>query len=349
MSKKYLLLFFLLGVISLLIVGLYIKQKGYNITIKGKLAVVNKGSGSVTIFDMEKGKQQAELALDVEPHEITAIASDGLVVVSNYGNENKRGHSLTVINTKTNTIERIIELGDNLMPHGITNIPHTNTVLVAVEGNNSLLEVNALTGEMEKKIATQQQQSHMVTLSPGDSIAYVANSASNSISAININKGKLLQNIICGKGAVGIDVTPDGKEVWISNSIDNTITILEVPSYKLLATLKTDAEPMRLKISPGGKYCIVANSSGGNIFVFDVQTKKLLHTIVVPGKSNWIEKSLMHTPRLAGITFYPDGNYVFIANSNANKIIVINTENWKIIGNISTGKVPDGITITAVE
>lgn len=346
MNKKFIFFLLLAGIIAVLIAALLVLDKGYELHLNGKLVVVNKGGSTVTIFDLEKGKKLAELAIDVEPHEIVSLEDDESVVVSNYGNERKRGNTLTVIDTKHNKIEKTIDLGNNMMPHGMAVVPHTNNLLVAAEGSNALLVVNAMTGKIEKKIPTNQQQSHMAALHPNDSIAYVSNIGSNSISVINIEKGELLQNIVCGKGAVGIDVSPDGKEIWVSNSIDNTVTVLESATNKILATLKCNEEPNRLKITPDGRYCLVANSSGGNISVFDVKTKKLLHTIIVPGKSNLLEKVLLHTPRLAGILFHPDGKYVFIANSNANKIIVIDMENWKIVSNIAVGNIPDGMAIT---
>ena len=176
------------------------------------------------------------------------------MVVSNYGNERRRGNSLTVINAKSNKVERTIDLGDNLMPHGLTAVPHTNNVIVAAEGTNALLLVNVITGIIEKRVLTNQKQSHMSALNPNNKVAYISNIGSNSVSVIDLEKGELLQNIVCGKGAVGVDVTPDGKEIWVSNSIENTITVLDAVSYKTLATLKCNEEPNRLKITPDGKY-----------------------------------------------------------------------------------------------
>lgn len=324
------------------------KQKGYNVRMRGKLVVVNKGSSSVTIFDLEKGKQQASIFIDVEPHEITNLIGD-LVVISNYGNEKKRGNSLTVINTVTSKVERTINLADNLMPHGIVAVPHTNNVIVVTEQNAAILIVNAMSGMIEKRVLTNQKQTHMVAIHPDYKIAYASNKGSGSISVINIEKGELLQNIVCGKGAVGVDVTPDGKEIWVSNGIDNTVTVIASAGNNILATLKCNEEPNRLKISPDGKYCLVVNSKGGNICVFDVKSKALTHTITVPGKSNMVERIFLHTPVLTGIQFHPDGKYVFIANSNANKIVVVDTENWDIVSNIATGNIPDGMAVINAE
>jgi YVTN family beta-propeller protein len=160
-----------------------------------------------------------------------------------------------------------------------------------------------------------------------------------------MDKSALLNTIECGKGAVGIDVTLDGKEIWVSNAVDNTVTVVDAATQNILATLKTNVEPTRLKISPNGKYCIVVNSTSGNISVFDVSTKKLLHTIVVPGNSNIVERVFLHSPHLAAVLFHPTDKYAFIANSNANKIVVIDTEKWKIVSNIPAGIIPDGLAV----
>jgi YVTN family beta-propeller protein len=40
---------------------------------------------------------------------------------------------------------------------------------------------------------------------------------------------------------------------------------------------------------------------------------------------------------------HPNGLYAFVANSNANKIEVIDMKTFTVVSNIGTGKIPDGL------
>jgi YVTN family beta-propeller protein len=58
-----------------------------------------------------------------------------------------------------------------------------------------------------------------------------------------------------------------------------------------------------------------------------------------------LERLLYHTPRPVGILIHPNGLYAFVANSNANKIEVIDMKTFTVVSAIKTGKIPDGLAI----
>ena len=53
---------------------------------------------------------------------------------------------------------------------------------------------------------------------------------------------------------------------------------------------------------------------------------------------------LDHTPRPVGMLMHPNGLYAFVANSNADKIEVIDMKSFSIVSTIGTANVPDGMT-----
>ena len=318
---------------------------GYQIRTEGVIYIVNKASSDITVFDLEKGEHITKIKIDIEPHEATTLLNNEYVIVTNYGNENTIGKSLTVINTKSNEVEKIIDIGESTKPHGITSIPNTNKVIVVTDVGNDLLIVDVVLGKILKRIPTKQKLSHMVALHPNHKIAVVSNIASNSISIINLEEGKLVQNIVCGNGAEGVDVTKDGKEIWVTNNVDNTISIIDSETFKITATLATQQQPLRLMFTPNGKQCLVANSQYGSIGVYDVETKKIIKEIILDGKENIFERLIYHSPRPVGILMHPNGKYAFIANSNANRIEIIDLETLTVVSKIKTGAIPDGMAL----
>ena len=99
-----------------------------------------------------------------------------------------------------------------------------------------------------------------------------------------------------------------------------------------------------IKFSIDGKYCLVTNASDGTISIYDQYSKKQIKTIRIPGKKNLVERALYHTPRPVGILMHPNGLYSFVANSNADRIEVIDMKSFTIVSTIGTGRIPDGLT-----
>lgn len=330
---------------ALIISIVLVRRPSYTISTNGKLYIVNKLSSSISIFDLEKGKELKEIPISVEPHEITTMTDQKRVVVTNYGSPNMEGKSITIINTTTNEIEKEIDLGESLKPHGITNFPESDNVGVVTDISNELLVVNVETGVVEKKIPTQQKFSHLLVLHPKKPLAYASNINSNSVSVINLESNKVIKIIPCGLGAEGIDITPDGSEIWVSNNDESTIHIISTDNHQSIDNLKTDQNPSRLKFSIDGNHCLVTNAGGGTISVYNRNNRTHIKTISIPGKRNLLERVFYNTPRPVGIIMHPNGLYSFVANSNANKIEVVDMKTFTLVSTIGTGEIPDGLAI----
>ena len=315
----------------------------YTIQTNGKLYIVNKLSSNVTVFDLFLGKKVAEIPISILPHEATTLSNQNKVVLTNYGDTDVIGKSLSIINTESNSIEKTIDLDKSLRPHGIVSFPKSNKVGVVTNVGNNLLVINIETGVIEKLIPTKQIVSQLLVLHPDKPLAYVTNINSNSVSVIDLVKGKVIKTISCGNGTEGIDITPDGKEIWVTNSKENTISIISTKTNRITTTLKTGNQTLRLKFSIDGNYCLSTSAGDGTISVYDRYLKKQINTIQLPGKKGLIQRALYHTPHPVGILMHPNGLYAFVANSNANKIEVIDLKTFSLVSTIETGKVPDGI------
>lgn len=323
----------------------YIKQPSYTIKTDGILYVVNKASSSITIFDLFEGKQIKELFVEIEPHEATTLTNPKRVIVTNYGTPDIEGKSITVINAKTNTIEKTIALGESFMPHGIIALPQPNKVGVVTDIGNDLSVVNVATGVVEKQIATQQDFSHLLVHHPFKPLIYVTNINSGSVSVIDVEQDKVIKIIPCSKRAEGIDITPDGSELWVTNIKENFISVINTETYKTTARIDTGKEPLRLKFSNDGKQCLVSNAGDGTVSVYNAKTKKQISSIRIPGKKNIIEKVLYRTPRPVGILMHPNGLYAFVSNLTAGRVEVIDMRNFTLVSSIKVGNMPDGLTM----
>lgn len=317
------------------------RMPSYNIQMEGKLYVVSKRSEDVRVIDLNSGEALAETPIDILSHEAVSTFDGNRVVVTNtLGGE---GNLVKVINTSNNKIETSIDIEGDKRVSGIVALREPNKVAVIDLVNNDLLVIDVKTGTIEKQISTEQEKSHLLVLHPTEDLAYVTNVASGSVSVINLNTEKVVKIIPCTVGRKGIEITPDGSELWVTNTKDNTITIIDTKTNTVTDVLTSGNEAMKLKFSVDGKYCFVLNANDGNIYVFDQASKKNIKTITLHGKDSLIEKVLYHTPRPVNVLMHPNGLYAFIANSNANKIEVVDMKTFDIVSTIGTGWVPDAL------
>ncbi|CAM2867270.1 YncE family protein [Flavobacterium frigoris] len=344
--KKIKLLIYSLGILFLVVVTTryFVRIPSYTIQTNGKLYIVNKASRDIEVFDLLHGKEIAEFPIDIESHQAATLSGSNRVVVANYGTNQIVRKSITVINTKNNTVEKTIELAKGYSGlDGIVAFPESNKIGLISYISNDLLVVNIETKLVEKKIPTQQKGSHFFVLHPFKPLAYVTNNHSGSISVIDLNIDKVIKIIPCGLGTQGIDITPDGSEIWVTNENENSIVIISTTNNQVINTLRSGKDPLKLKFSNDGKYCLVANAMDGTISVYNQKSKKKIKTISLHGKKTLLERILYHTPRPVNILMHPNGLYAFVSNSNANKIEVIDMKTFTIVSTIGTGKVPDGM------
>ncbi|MGC6431533.1 MAG: beta-propeller fold lactonase family protein [Jejuia sp.] len=336
----------ILGIGCFVAVAIYIfMQPSYSVQTDGVLYAVNKASSDVTVFDLHNGKQIKEIPIAQEPHEAAVLEGASKIVITNYGSVEDAGKSITVIDGKDNTVDKVIDLGESLRPHGIIALEDSNKIAVVTDIGNDLLVVDINESVVNKEIETKQDFSHLLVKHPSKQLCYVANIKSGSVSVIDIENNEVIKVIKCGEKAEGIDITPDGQELWVTNIKENYISIIKTESLEIMERLHTGKEPLRLKFSVDGKLCLVSNSGDGTISIYDTRLKKQVANIIIPGKKNIFEKVIYRTPRPVGILIHPNGKYAYVSNMTAGRVEVINMNSFEIVSSIKVGDMPDGLAI----
>ncbi len=220
--------------------------------------------------------------------------------------------------------------------------------MVTAEANKALLVVDVKTGEVESEIHTNQDVSHMVAVTPDGSRAFVANIGSGSVTAIDLDEGRVLAQIETGEGAEGIDVTPDGKEVWVTNRAADTVSVLDAASLEVLVTVPCATFPIRVRITPDGRHALVSNARSADLAVFDVATRKEVKRIAFEREAASTEGRLFgdrfgDSSVPIGVVVAPNGSTAWVAHSNADTISVVDLKSWKATGHLVAGKEPDGM------
>lgn len=307
---------------------------------QGTLLVGNKEDNTLSFIDLSQRKVVATIPVGVGPHEIAVSPSGKMAMVANYGNRGQAGHSVSVVDVAKKQVIKEIDLGTYLRPHGMEFI-NEEEVIVTSEANKVLLRVNINSGAVTEVARTEQLTSHMVTYSPQNQRAYVANINSGTVSVIDVKQNMLVQHISLKPGVEGLHVSPDGKELWVANQKENVTTVIDTKTFEAIHSFPAQQVAYRVGFLPNGKYAAVSNGGSGNVSIYDVAAKKWIKDIDLitePGKQ----------PVPGGITASDNSEWMFICTTGMNQVVVINTKTWTVAARIDTGKNPDGIYFSRI-
>jgi len=312
------------------------------------LIVLNKSDDTASLLDARSGATKATVPVGHAPHEVAVLPDGKMAAASNYGTRDEAGHTLTLIDLAKAAPAGTIELGEGTRPHGIWPLSD-GRLLVTAEGKKELLVVDPKARRVLSRIATDRETSHMVVASRDGRRAYVANIGSGSVTAIDLAGAKVLKDIPTGKGAEGIDISPDDREVWVTNRAADTVSIIDARSLAIAATLNAAQFPIRVKIAPDGKRALVSCARSGDVIVFDTHGRRELKRVsiereAVPGSADRLFSTQFgKSPVPVGLLIAPDGKRAWVASTNADVISTIDLSAFTVVGRLTAGKEPDGL------
>ena len=301
--------------------------------IGATLLVGNKAENSVSFIDIATGKERARLPTGPMPHEI-AISPDGrTAAVVAYGA--RQIDFYDVVGAKH---RKTIDLGSNERPHGIAWLA-SGGLVATTEGSATLSLIDPLTGKIDS-IATGAKGSHMVTVTPDESRAFVTNLGSRNVSALDLVKREKIGDLSAGAEPEGLSLTPDGRELWVANRADDSVMVFDAKTLAPLATIAVGDMPIRLAISPDGRTAVTSNNLDGSLTLIDVGTRKVTRTIEVSGE------------RAAGqvtILFATDGKRIYVAETGRAQIAEVELATGKRLRTLPAGKGADGLGYSPVD
>jgi len=194
------------------------------------------------------------------------------------------------------------------------------------------------------------------------------------ISIVDLNKGKVMKEIIGKPETEGIEFSADGKKMIVTNESDNSITVHDMKTGKLLKSIavgKFGERPRGIKAAPDGKayvatlelsdkflvlndkfdavkvvptgktpYGVSFDRNGERIFVAANKEKALQ---VFNAKTFEKIKDIPTGDRCWHFTFTPDDRNILMACGRSNEVVVIDTSNLEVTKRIPVPDMPWGI------
>ena len=315
------------------------------------LLVGNKSEASVSLIDLESGREVARASTQPGPHEIAVSADGRLAVVTNYG-DRQAGNSLSVIDVERGATVSTIDLGEYSRPHGIVFTTDDERVLVTAEGAQALIVVDIRAGEVVAAIPTGQEVSHMVAYDGAGQRAYVANIGSGSVSMIDLTKSRLLSSHASGEGAEGIALASDARHLWVTNRAEDSVARMDAFSGEVEEKIEIEGFPIRAEVLPGGpgrsEKVLVTSARSGTLSIIDPKTGVLERTVnlgmALQGEADGLFADAFGDSSIPiGIEIEPGGRRVWIAHAGADAVQELDTANWRQLRLLKTGREPDAM------
>ncbi len=314
----------------------------------GTLIVASKSGDDVYFIDRANGEILLVLPTGLEPHEVEVSGDGRLAVVTNYGDRESPGNTLSVYDVEEGSVLKTIELGEHTRPHGMIWVDGTDKLLVTAEGSRHLLIVDVARGEVTETFYTEEDVSHMVAATPCFTRAFVPSIRTGNVAVFDLENNELLGHVYSGEGAEGIAMHPGGQEVWVTNRADNTITVIDAWSLEKLASIPCEDFPIRAKFTPDGSLFLVSNARSGDIAVFDWENREQVASIeLTPPVPEGVDET-RYFSEFEGTSIpiglvVPDNRWAYVANTRSDAVSVIDLENMRIEGHFAAGEEPDGI------
>jgi len=338
---------------------------GQTATPAPALLVLEKSDSMLAIVDPATLKIVARVAAGPDPHEIVTSPDGKLAYISNYGGLDSSLNTISVVDVAALKALPAIQLGELHSPHGLSYAG--DKLYFTAETNKVIGRYDPARKSIDWIMGIGQDRTHMVFADETQDRIFTSNVNSGTISILERfelpapgpppgappgaqppapalqgqpHKTWRIANVPSGRGCEGFDVSPDRRELWAANANDNTVTVIDLASRRAILTFPIPVDHAnRLKFTPDGKRVLVSGlgaasaPNADNLAVLDVPTRKEIKGFALGGGS-------------AGILILPDGSLAYVAVSAKDKVVAIDLGKLEVVGQIPTGKNPDGLAWT---
>ena len=268
--------------------------------------------------------------MGVGPHEL-AVSSDGRwAVAANYG-QRTGGNTLSVIDIRSRSVVRTIDLGRYTRPHGIAFLPGDSILAVTSESQSSVVLVRVADGEVLRSLSTNSEGSHMLALVGDGSRVYTSNLRDDTVVEIDVASGALERVFDVPPQPEGIGVTPSGSEVWVGSNAEGTVTVIDVSSGEVRGTLEGFGFPYRILFTPDERLAIMPDFRANELRIVDRATLEELKRLDFPGGG----------PQ--GVALSGDSKTLYLSLNRQGQVVAIDLETLEVVRRYDVGPTPDGI------
>jgi DNA-binding beta-propeller fold protein YncE len=315
------------------------------------LVVVRKSADAVDIVEPGSGATLMTVPVGHVPHEV-AVSPDGKhALVTNYGTEQRPGHTVTVLDLEQPRVVAEIDLGRHTRPHGVAWYA-PDRVAVTAEGSGELLLIDPSRRAVVTEIATEQATSHMVVVTRDPARAFVANIGSGSTTVIDLAAMRKLRDLDTGAESEGIAVSPDGAAVWVAARAAGRISIVDARTLDISARIDVPGVPIRIAFEDDGSAALVTCAGSSEVVAIDAASRSIVGRRRIDVPQSDAAKTRPYAQFARGgampVGLAIQGRSVYIAATMGDAIVQLALPSLETVRVIKVAGEPDGLGRTSL-
>lgn len=300
----------------------------------------------MAVIDPQGQKVIGHIATGKDPHELAVSADGKLAFVSN-----SAGNSISVIDIAARKELRRVDIGPGSRPHGLKVVG--GKVYFTAHGYKLVGCYNPDSNKIEWLLGTGQDDTEMLVVTKDASKIFTANGLSGTVTAFGRGGDPPDWHatvIPVGKMPIGIDISPDGKEVWVSQD-DGDVSVIDVASSKIKETLHLQTlRSNRVRFTPDGKMVLISDRHDGDLVFVDAMTRKQIKRmrLVTPSAQHYENKPGTSPSE---VLMTPDGSFAYVALPEVDHdlLAIIDLKTLEVTGHIAPGTRPEGMAWVALK
>ena len=224
--------------------------------------------------------------------------------------------TVTVLDVVNIRVDREIPVGQS--PVAVVASPARNEVYVVNAGGAGGQGYLSVIDTEKNTVASSillQRKPVSIDLNAEGTLAYVANSESNSISVVDLKTRQEIAQIGTGEEPVAARVTPDGKTLVVANRRGNSVSIVDAAARSVRAIFDGCAAASDVAILPDSSKAFVACSGGHQVMAIALAGRR-----DNPVKLDRLESLLDVGRGPVQLALKPDGGEVFVSNSLSDSV-----------------------------
>ena len=290
---------------------------------------VNPDSGTVSAIDATSLAKAWETRVGNEPRTL-AIGPDGRLWVTVQGED-----KLVVLNTN-GTVSATVQLPYGSGPHGVAFTPNGQTGLVTLEGRSSLMTFDPANGSTRATLVLS-----------GDTRGIAASADSTEVYVTRF------RSAMTGGEVHRVNLATMTKTETIALQVDTTTVDEEnrargVPNYLHQVVISPDG---KRAVLPSKKDNIVRGQfRDGRALEHDKTVRSIVSQLDLKAHATEVFAEQLdfndRAPARAA-AYSPNGDYLFVAQMEGNRVAIVDAYNRSVRGEIDTGRAPHGLYLDA--
>jgi YVTN family beta-propeller protein len=302
----------------------------------GRLLVANKGDHTLSVIDPETGKTHATVnELGVTGHEVAASIDGSRAFVPIYGSggvgrPGTDGRLMRVIDLKSHQVIGTVDFGHGVRPHCPVVGLGSGLVYVTTELDQTISVVDPHSLKIVRTLPTGQDESHMFALTRDEKRGYTANVGRGTVSAIDVNAGKVLKIIPVAKTIQRIALSADERRAFTSDQDQPRIAVIDTTANEVTGWIALPGVGFSAAATPDGRWLLVVLMRSNQLAVVDLAGNKVVRTLDLP-----------RAPQ--EVLIRPDGLKAYISCDATKQVAVIDLPTWSVEKYLPAGAVADGL------